>query len=69
MMVEMALISGVIPQRRRLQISSGSVLLRPDREEADGDFVHGKGESRASPRYDMCSSPLCGHFPFPPFAK
>ena len=29
MMVEMALISGVMPRRRRDQISSGSVLLRP----------------------------------------
>src|SRR5450432_1730001 len=32
MMVEMALISGVIPRRRRPQISSGRVLSRPMRK-------------------------------------
>ena len=32
MMVEMALISGVMPRRRRPQISSGSVLSRPIRK-------------------------------------
>ena len=32
MIVEIALISGVMPRRRRDQISSGSVLLRPIRK-------------------------------------
>jgi hypothetical protein len=32
MMVEMALISGVMPRRSRPQISSGSVLSRPIRK-------------------------------------
>ena len=41
MMVEIALISGVMPRRKRPQISSGSVLSRPIRKETDRDFVHG----------------------------
>jgi hypothetical protein len=48
MMVEMALISGVMPRRRRPQISSGRVLSRSDQEKADSDFVHGESEDQQS---------------------
>ena len=46
MSVEMALISGVMPRRRRPQISSGQSIVAADEKESDGDFVHGEGEDQ-----------------------
>ena len=45
MMVEMALISGVMPRRSRPQISRESVVAS-DQEEAYGDFVHRQSEDQ-----------------------
>ena len=42
--VEMALISGVMPRRRRPQISSGKRVVAADEEKGDGDFVHRERE-------------------------
>src|SRR5580700_5527522 len=53
MMVEMALISGVMPRRRRPQISSGNVLSRPIRKKLTAiSSMESVKISRAAPTID-----------------
>ena len=50
MMVEMALISGVIPRRKRDQISSGKVLSRPVRKNVTAiSSIESVNVNRAAP--------------------